>query len=100
MHSGGELLETWIPDGGFKIERRRVKAPDGGSTITECLVPNASSSRLDWLRRNDLQQDELNGICQISKGVIHWISRQASGELLKKILLVHQRAPKNNHDRS
>src|SRR5208283_6167336 len=27
------------PVGGFKIERRRVRAQDGGATVTECLVP-------------------------------------------------------------
>jgi len=39
MHTGSELVETWIPDGGFKIERRKVRTPDGGATVTECLVP-------------------------------------------------------------
>ena len=39
MHSGNALLETWIPDGGFKIERRRIKMPDGSSALAECLVP-------------------------------------------------------------
>jgi hypothetical protein len=39
MHSGSELVETWIPDGGFKIDRRRVRTQDGGATVTECLVP-------------------------------------------------------------
>jgi len=24
MHTGSELLETWIPDGGFMIERRKL----------------------------------------------------------------------------
>ncbi len=39
MHSGSELIETWIPVGGFKLKRRRVRTPDGGATFTECLVP-------------------------------------------------------------
>jgi hypothetical protein len=39
MHTGSELLETWIPDGGFRIERRKVKTADGSATVTECLVP-------------------------------------------------------------
>jgi hypothetical protein len=46
LPGGSELLETWIPDGGFKIERRRVKAPDSGSTITECLVPKWAADEL------------------------------------------------------
>jgi hypothetical protein len=37
--TGSELVETWIPDGGFKFERRRVRTPEGGTTVTECLVP-------------------------------------------------------------
>jgi hypothetical protein len=39
MPAGSELVETWLPDGGFKIERRKVTAPNGGGTFTECLVP-------------------------------------------------------------
>jgi hypothetical protein len=39
MTSGSELVKTWIPDGGFKIERRKVRTPDGTATVTECLVP-------------------------------------------------------------
>jgi len=38
-HAGSELIETWIPDGGFKLERRKVQTPDGSATFTECLVP-------------------------------------------------------------
>ena len=38
MHTGSELLETWIPDGGFMIERRKLKTADGGSAVTDCLV--------------------------------------------------------------
>lgn len=39
MHTGSELVETWIPDGGFRIERRKVRTPEGVTTVTECLVP-------------------------------------------------------------
>jgi hypothetical protein len=39
MNSGNALLETWIPDGGFRIERRKVGRPDGSSALAECLVP-------------------------------------------------------------
>ena len=39
MHSGSELIQTWIPTGGFRIERRKLKTPDGGSAIADCLVP-------------------------------------------------------------
>jgi hypothetical protein len=39
MTSGSELVETWIPDGGFRLERRKVRTPDGDATFTECLVP-------------------------------------------------------------
>lgn len=27
MHTGSDLLETWIPDRGFEIERRKLKGP-------------------------------------------------------------------------
>ncbi len=46
MNSGSGLVETWIPDGGFEIQRRKVKAADGGSVVTDCLVPKWSSDEL------------------------------------------------------
>jgi hypothetical protein len=39
MTAGSALIETWIPTGGFRIERRRARTPDGALTVTECLVP-------------------------------------------------------------
>lgn len=39
MNSGGGLVETWIPDGGFEIQRRKIKTPEGGAVVTDCLVP-------------------------------------------------------------
>ncbi len=39
MHTGSELLETWIPDGGFEITKRKLKTDDGGSAVADCLVP-------------------------------------------------------------
>jgi hypothetical protein len=33
-----EFVQSWIPDGGFKVERRKARTPDG-DTVTECLVP-------------------------------------------------------------
>jgi hypothetical protein len=50
MHSGSELIETWVPLGGFKVERRRVRTPDDTLTVTECLVPK-------W-EIDDLMQDQ------------------------------------------
>jgi hypothetical protein len=47
MHTGSELLETWIPAGGFKLERRKVRTSDGGATFTECLVPRWDTGELD-----------------------------------------------------
>jgi hypothetical protein len=39
MYTGSDLLETWIPDGGFEIAKRRLKTGDGGSAVADCLVP-------------------------------------------------------------
>lgn len=39
MHTGSDLLETWIPDGGFEIAKRKLKTSDGGSALADCLVP-------------------------------------------------------------
>jgi len=39
MHTGSDLLETWIPDGGFMIERRKLRTSDGGLAPADCLVP-------------------------------------------------------------
>jgi hypothetical protein len=38
MHTGADLLETWIPDGGFEITKRKLKTGDGVSAAVECLV--------------------------------------------------------------
>jgi hypothetical protein len=46
MDSGNPLVETWIPDGGFRIERRKIKTPDGGSALAECLVPKWTNDDL------------------------------------------------------
>jgi hypothetical protein len=46
MHTGSDLLETWIPDGGFMIERRKLKTANGGSAVANCLVPKWSGDEL------------------------------------------------------
>jgi hypothetical protein len=46
MHTGSELLETWIPDGGFMIERRKLKTAEGGSALADCLVPKWADDEL------------------------------------------------------
>jgi hypothetical protein len=46
MNSGTGLVETWIPDGGFEIQRRKVKTPDGNNVVTDCLVPQWSGDDL------------------------------------------------------
>jgi hypothetical protein len=46
MNSGTGLVETWIPDGGFEIRRRKVKTPEGGAVVTDCLVPKWSGDDL------------------------------------------------------
>ena len=46
MHTGSELLETWIPDGGFEIAKRRLKTGDGGSALADCLLPKWADDEL------------------------------------------------------
>jgi len=46
MHTGSELLETWIPNGGFEIAKRRLKTGDGGSAVADCLVPKWADDEL------------------------------------------------------
>jgi hypothetical protein len=46
MHTGSELLETWIPDGGFEIAKRKLKTADGESTVADCLVPKWAGDEL------------------------------------------------------
>jgi hypothetical protein len=46
MNSGSGLVETWIPDGGFEIQRRKVKTPEGGTVVTDCLAPKWSGDDL------------------------------------------------------
>lgn len=46
MNSGAGLVETWIPDGGFEIQRRKAKTPEGDNVVTDCLVPKWSGDHL------------------------------------------------------
>jgi hypothetical protein len=46
MHTGSDLLETWIPDGGFEITKRKLKTGDGGSAVADCLVPKWTDDEL------------------------------------------------------
>ncbi len=46
MYTGSEFLQTWIPDGGFMIERRKLKMPDGASSVVDCLVPKWTGDQL------------------------------------------------------
>jgi hypothetical protein len=46
MHTGSELLETWIPDGRFDIGKRKLKTADGGSAVADCLVPKWADDEL------------------------------------------------------
>jgi hypothetical protein len=39
-------METSIPEGGFKIERRKVRMPDGSAVGAECLAPRWSFGEL------------------------------------------------------
>ena len=46
MNSGTGLVETWIPDGGFEIQRRKVRTREGGTVVTDCLAPKWSGDDL------------------------------------------------------
>ena len=39
MKTGTDAFETWIPVGGFKLEHRKGKTPDGETLTTDWLVP-------------------------------------------------------------
>ncbi len=39
MLTGTEAAETWIPHGGFQLERRKGKTPEGSLLTTDWLVP-------------------------------------------------------------
>ncbi len=39
MENGTVLFETWVPAGGFKLERRKGKTPDSAVITTDWLVP-------------------------------------------------------------
>ncbi|MGE5623889.1 MAG: hypothetical protein ACM3UP_02570 [Methanocella sp.] len=46
MNGGSGLVEAWIPDGGFEIQRRKAKTSDGGAMVTDCLVAKWSGDDL------------------------------------------------------
>ena|SRR5271157_1915546 len=39
METGTVHIETWVPTGGFKLERRKGKTPEGEFSTTDWLVP-------------------------------------------------------------
>jgi hypothetical protein len=39
METGSVRIEAWIPHGGFKLEHRKAKTPDGVVLATDWLVP-------------------------------------------------------------
>ena len=39
METGTVLFETWVPTGGFRLERRKGKTPEGTVITTDWLVP-------------------------------------------------------------
>ena len=46
MKTDAEALETWIPHGGFRLDRRKGKTPEGETLTTEWLVPAWASDGL------------------------------------------------------
>jgi hypothetical protein len=46
METGTVLFETWVPAGGFKLERRKGKTPEGAVITTDWLVPTWASDGL------------------------------------------------------
>ena len=69
MDSGNPLVETWIPDGGFRIERRKVKTPDGGSALafSGVLPANEETEFELFLTRLDRpSRNQTKGIRRIS----------------------------------
>jgi hypothetical protein len=46
MEAGTVLFETWVPAGGFKLERRKGKTPDGALLTADWLVPAWASDGL------------------------------------------------------
>lgn len=55
MYSGSEVIETWIPDGGFRITRRRLQTPHHGIVVAECLVPKWENAELTAIRPCEVQ---------------------------------------------
>jgi predicted RNA-binding Zn ribbon-like protein len=46
METGTVLFEAWVPAGGFKLERRKGKTPEGAAITTDWLVPTWASDGL------------------------------------------------------
>ncbi len=46
METGTVHFETWVPTGGFKLERRKGKTPEGTVITTDWLVPAWASDDL------------------------------------------------------
>lgn len=46
MKTGADSLETWIPHGGFRLDHRKGKTPEGETLTTDWLVPTWASDGL------------------------------------------------------
>lgn len=46
MHSGSELIETWVPKGGFRITRCKLQTRHYGIVVADCLVPRWENAEL------------------------------------------------------
>ena len=46
METGTVLFESWVPAGGFRLDHRKGKTPEGAVVITDWLVPTWASDGL------------------------------------------------------
>jgi hypothetical protein len=55
MQLGSGLVETWIPAGGFRIEKCKLQTPHHGIVVADCLVPKWENAQLTPIRPCELQ---------------------------------------------
>ena len=73
--TGAGSVETWIPDGGFQLVRRKGKTPEGTILTTDWLVPAWANAELT-AARPCAEQPCLHRIladCQ-QDGIVHFVN--------------------------
>ena len=80
MHTGSDLLETWVPDGGFMIERRKLKTGEGGSAVADAAIHQKGGPENFWQCWNMLGYTRYYNTYLLTSEIFRVLERQAESD--------------------